>query len=256
MNSVTEMAVAIQNGREDLIPTLWESIRGLVAFFAKRFYLLYECDRFGVEVVDLVQCGYFGLLNALRRYDPDGGASFTTYLYHWVFNSFQDAIGRHKRKRMDLLNNCSSLDVPLDDDDEICLYDCVPDDHDYIADVDHRIYLEQLRAALEKALSQINEQDADVLRGQYLDSKTLKDLADREGVSLERIRQRSANGLRSLRHNKQTQALRQFLDYYMPSRAGGIRPTESTVLYLDDIAKSVGRDLDHWNELRERIACK
>ena len=236
MNSVNDLVAAIQHGREDLIPELWDSIRGLVAFFARRFYFLYGCGRFGVEVEDLVQCGYFALLEALRLHDPEKGA-FSTYFYYQLRRCFQNAVGRTRRKISDPINHCKSFDAPVDDEEETKLYDLVPDDRDYIGETEQKIYLEQLRAELEKALGQINEQYADVLRGLFYDSQTLRSLAMSKDVTFGEISRRKIKGLRALRHCKETEALRQFLDDAMPSRIAGMRPTETAVIMREDLSR-------------------
>ncbi len=244
MNSVTELAVAIQHGREDLIPALWESVRGFVVLFANRFFIAYDCSKFSVEADDLIQCGYFALLDALRLYDPDGGANFTTYLLYWLRHSWQDAIGRARRQRMEPLNDCLSLDAPIDEkDDSSVRYDLIPDEHDYIGEADNKIFQEQLHAALEKALAQIDSQDADALRGVYFDCKSLSDLAKDKDISRERIRQRTAHGLRVLRHCKMTKELREYLDDRTPSRMGGTRPTEAAVEYRELLLRFRGIDI-------------
>lgn len=196
------------------------------------------------ELEDLIQSGYEALVYTLQMYDSEKGG-FLTYLGYALHRAFRDAAG-YRRKR-DAFLRCRSLDDPIvfDNDDDFVLADIIEDPSAAAAfnAADRRIFNEQLHAALEIALAQINEQDSDTLRCIYYDSKTLDAIAKERNVSKERIRQRSAHGLRGLRHCKQMEALRQFLDYATPSKIGGMRPTESAVIIREDIAQSKGRCL-------------
>jgi len=193
------------------------------------------------ELEDLIQSGFEALLYALRMYDPKKG-KFLTYLGQALHRAFHEAAG-YRRKR-DAFLRCKSLDVPAssDEDDDRLLVDLVEDPRAVAAfdASERRIYNEQLHEALEKALAQIDDEDAAVLRGLYYDSMTMRELAEKMGVPFTIINQRSSKGMRSLRHREHTKELRRFLDDNTPSRFGGLRPTESTVLYREDLAKSVG----------------
>lgn len=51
----------------------------------------------GVDADDLVQEGFLGLINAIRTYRPDGGASFSTYAGKCVENKMRTAIKKQSR---------------------------------------------------------------------------------------------------------------------------------------------------------------
>ena len=61
------------SGDEALRNGLVERYGGLAVSLARRF------EHRGVPLDDLVQVAQIGVLNAVERYDPDRGASFTTY---------------------------------------------------------------------------------------------------------------------------------------------------------------------------------
>jgi RNA polymerase sigma factor (sigma-70 family) len=52
-------------------------------------HVLKKFVRPGIECEDLVQEGFYGLLKAYDRYEPDRGVSFLTYAYPWVYTAMQ-----------------------------------------------------------------------------------------------------------------------------------------------------------------------
>ena len=217
MKTVSELAVLIQQGREELLPNLWEAVRGLVAWFAKQFYFAREnlCLQRGIELDDLIQEGYFAMLDTVRKYDPDKGAFSTMFLWD-IRHHFYDALGRTRRQRSDPLNNSISLDAELDPDDpeSDSLFDTISDGCDYAGNVEHKLYLQQLHNELERVLSTIPDHEADVIRALFYDSKTLKAIAEKKSMSIENVRQLEAKGFRQLRKPQNKRALEQYLDSY------------------------------------------
>ena len=50
-------------------------------------YVIKEVNKFqfsGIDMVDLIQAGNLGLINAIESFDWSSGNRFTTYCYHWV----------------------------------------------------------------------------------------------------------------------------------------------------------------------------
>lgn len=81
-----EIIQAINAGgdRQQLMLKLWKQNQGLIAQAVNRYRGLYERD-------DLMQEAYLGLDNAVRTYDPEAGASFSTYLVtilrRWIYRA-------------------------------------------------------------------------------------------------------------------------------------------------------------------------
>lgn len=62
----------------------------------------------GADKEDLLQVGTIGLLNAIRKFNPDGGASFSTFAYGCIRNSMLDEIRKSRR-----IAQADELEIPL-----------------------------------------------------------------------------------------------------------------------------------------------
>lgn len=210
-----ELIKQIQQGHNELMADLWARVKKLIAWYAVRYYRKYDCR--GIEVDDLIQSGYIALVNAVRKYDPEQG-SFTNYLTYDLLNQFQELTGRTKKQRSDLLNHALSLDAPLDesDPDGRTLYDSVADEFsdnsNFAEAVDDRIYTEQLRKALDAALDDLPEPEAEAIRGVYYKGETLMELAEQNDISYQAIKTRHDKGLRDIRKSSHIRNLQRFLD--------------------------------------------
>ena len=87
-------------------------------------------------------------------------------------------------------------------------------------DVEHKIWLEQLRTALDRALEQIPEEQADTLRRRFYNNQTLSQISEEVGVGAETVRQRECKGLRSIRNWKVRRDLEQFIELKTPYYTG------------------------------------
>ena len=208
-----ELAVAIQGGRGDLYPALWDQVYRFVAVRA------WERVRAtggygGVEVQDLIQCGFLALVEAVRHFDPDEGWSFLTILGNCLKTAFARAGGYRTTKR-DPLNGCMSLNEPLGDDtDGDTLLDMQADPRDYYLTAEERIWREELRAALEGAVAALPAEEMETLYRRFAQGQTLQDVGASVGVSPDRVKRWEYNGLSRLRAGQHKKALEQFLDEY------------------------------------------
>ena len=221
METNEEIVAMIQAGRTDLYLELWYRIKGMVASEAySRLMIAKGFDRGGtygsVDIEDLTQAGYIAMYNAVQSYDPER-AKFTTYLRYFLQSAFNEAQGLRTSKR-DPLDNSFSLDRPLDEDSDETFCDTIPG-ADRWQGVDEKIFTDQLHDAIEKALREIPERRAEVVRRTVLENQTLNEVGKAIGVSVDRVRVIRNEGLKALKNNR---GLRQFLQdeinyYFMVS---------------------------------------
>ena len=111
------------------------------------------------------------------------------------------------------IQGVSSLDMPLKTgkaDDEISLGDTIADRSNLEDDVVDEIFEEQRKATVWRIVEDYTDaQQEKVIRLYFKENKTLSEIAAETGVSLERIRQIKASGLRQLRRGKALRELEQ-----------------------------------------------
>jgi RNA polymerase primary sigma factor len=86
-----ELAKRVAAGDEDARKQMVAANLRLVLHWARRYQ-----DR-GVELVDLVQEGTFGLLRAVEKFDWERGFKFSTYATWWIRQALQRAVQQHGR---------------------------------------------------------------------------------------------------------------------------------------------------------------
>lgn len=220
-----ELVSKIQRGDTGAIGALWDNVCLLVRKMAGRFHRATE-GRGGLEVEDLEQVGYLAMVNAAETYSPEKEAKFSTWLCIYLRKYFQEASGRRYMDTRgnfmpkDALNACISLNAPVDDEEETELMEITADPAANMESVEEKIWHEQLRDALDNALSAIPGDLAEILRLRNYERLTLDEIGERWQVGRERIRQLEDKAIRKLREPKLACRLRPFYDFNIYSGTG------------------------------------
>lgn len=173
-----ELAVRIKAGERDRLLELWDQVRDLIAWYAVRRYDAAP-GLGGVEVDDLIQAGYIAVAEAVESFDPGAGYKFTTWLKLPLKTAFAEAGGyRSDKQKMDPLHRCDSLDRPWGDEDGATVGDMQPASGDCFEEAERRIWLEQLRAALDRALAELPADWRDTLERRYYHGQSMRAVAD------------------------------------------------------------------------------
>lgn len=156
---------------------------GLIRHIAKRYYVAFELQkRCDINLDDLQQIGYFGLLKAIDKYNQAEGCKFTTYAFYWIKQSIRRSLEGHKET--------ISLDAPIGEDDEdITLMDMVADENINIVE---EVESKQLNAELKEVLKKVDLQqiEREYIRLKYeleLPNEVIKarlGLIDKEYINL------------------------------------------------------------------------
>lgn len=209
-----EMAVRIQQGESGLYAHLWERVERLVALLAGRYYARSQatCARSGVELADLVQTGYFALLDSVKSFKAESGYKLTTYLKRFLLNRWAQMLDvKYGREKFDPLNRCISLEKPIaGENEDIALWDVIPDkaaEQDMESSLE-RVYTQQLHDVLESCLDTLKPQEADTIRGRFYRGEKLKEIAGRQGCTFQYVRTLEASGLRGLRRGANLRKLK------------------------------------------------
>lgn len=166
---------------------------------------------------DLLGIGSLGLIKAIDNFDINRGYKLSTLSYRYIENVFNEYIRVSKMKKRD-----NSADISLEaqiyenkDGDGITLAEAIKDDTLLLEDVIfNNIRDEKIRNILKKLTKE--ERELLYLRYGIIDgiNHTLDDIAKIQGVSVERIRQKSAKALKKLRHPQITRQIKDSLDRY------------------------------------------
>lgn len=243
-----ELALKIQNGERNLIPTLWEQVERFIYLKSENWYWQHEetCIRCGVALDDLKQVSYFAFLDAIRYYTSADSYKFLTYLVFPLRNRFNEACGiRTKAQAQRPLNRCKSLNAAVPGFEEGITYEDTIIDELAAEDfqrAEDGIYNEQLRSVLDECLATLPEVQSAVIRYRYFEGLTVEKAGERVGLTYVQCRNRETEGLRKLRRGKNRERLEVFAEdiisryayygSYSLWRATGTSSTEYTALKL------------------------
>ena len=209
------LAALAATGNSYALGQLWELNKGLLRSMFWKWYPAHkaQADAHGLTADDFEQEGFFAVQHAAQTYDPAQGA-FTTWLTAAMQRQIQrngnaravtGEDGRQHTTSADPLNHCTSLDVPLDDEDggAATLGD-LQEDTTAAAELDaveDEVFREQLHSALEEALAKLTNREADVLRRRYYQQQPLREVGEAYGVAWSRAQQVEKAAMRKLRRN-------------------------------------------------------
>lgn len=216
-----ELVAAIRAGAVERIPELWEQLEKLVMWKAIRVMHSMEINgntcRGGVEFEDLVHSGYPALVAAVETYDQSQESKFSTWFMFYLKTAFAETAGyRTKAGRKEPLNNALSMDKPLSDEADSDLFgDYIPDPQATagMQSVEEKYWHEQLCEAVDTAMAGLSDDQREIIQLRYYQDMTLKEIAEQQGISFERVRQKECKALRELRKPKHACNLISFFDF-------------------------------------------
>jgi RNA polymerase primary sigma factor len=203
----TELAQRIEQGDEEARKQMIGSNLRLVVHWARRY------QGRGVDLVDLVQEGTFGLMRAVEKFDWRKGFRFSTYATWWIRQALQRAVqskGRAIRLPEDALaaefeadpdhvrlpRVVASLDQPLTSEATATLGDLVAGEETSFEDeIAHTLTLDKI----DVALGRLPELERHVVRLRFgLDGSSpasLEATARTLGIGVRRVRRIEASAL-------------------------------------------------------------
>ena len=161
-----KIVLSVQSGDCDVL-ALWGMCRRYAMQQATRWLRAFEGSG-GVELDDLEQSAFIGLLKAVQTWKPESGA-FSTWYTIQLRAVFVEAYGmRTKRTREDPLNKFHlSLDTPLDENEDgsFTIADVLPDEaaEEAFEDIEQRDF----RQAVQAALAQLTDAQRDAIISEF-----------------------------------------------------------------------------------------
>lgn len=178
-----ELLKQVKLGDEQARKTLIESNLRLVTKIARQY------RRPKIELLDLIQEGNIGLIEAVDKFDAEMGYRFSTYAVWSIRKAIQEFLGEE--------NTIESLDSIIEDDgEEVFLSDMIKDVETILGGPSCEIIDAQLEQIEEQQriferLDTIPKREREVLMMLYgFKGKpmSLQDIADQLGMSHERVR--------------------------------------------------------------------
>ena len=168
---------------------------------------------YGLPQADLIQEGNIGLMKAVRRFNPEVGVRLVSFAVHWIKAEIHEYVLRNWRivkvattkAQRKLFFNLRKTKQRLgwfnQDEVEMVARELGVTSKD-VREMESRMAAQQAANRLTDAMQGLDERSQDIIRARWLDEdnkSTLQELADRYGVSAERVRQLEKNAMKKLR---------------------------------------------------------
>jgi RNA polymerase sporulation-specific sigma factor len=173
-----------QSGDDDSRRTLIEHYQPLVFKIASRWR--------GNEsvIMDIIQEGTVGLIEAVEKFDPDRNVAFSLYAVHRIRGRILNYAEREGALR------CLSIDSTLSGEDIANLENCLIDSKAAVAvQAENNFLVDQVKTALKR----LPAKERLVLSGVYLAEQEPKELAESMNISLTHIYRLQKQGVRRVR---------------------------------------------------------
>lgn len=212
------LAALAATGNSYALGQLWELNKGLLRSMFWKWYPAHKAlaDAHGLTADDFEQEGFFAVQHAAQTYDPAAG-TFANWLIQTQRRQIQRALtngharnvtgedGKLHTTSADPLNHCTSLDVPMDDEDggSATLGD-LQEDPAAAAELDaveDDLFREQLHDAIEEALAKLSGNEADVIRRRYYQRQTWAEIEEDSGIKTSQGRTTEHSALTKLGRN-------------------------------------------------------
>ena len=231
-----ELAALIGAGHDERIPELWNRVSRFIDMQAGRYLDMWPAHCRWLRE-DMVNESYFHFLKAVEGYDPERGG-FLTYLSWHVRNAFQVVLtGRSERLGNEPLNSAVSLDVPLNDADDLTLAETLIDEtaEAAIRRVEDADFWQSVGRFLEDAIDRIRDRTgAEIVRCMYENGCTVKEASA------------ALYGAVPVPYERYRKAMRQLAAYMERSAAR----KEMALIGLDDYVSYQGNGLGAYRNRR------
>lgn len=201
-----ELASLIKKGDKAAKDKLINANLGFVVSVAKQ----YDYCKGTLTLLDLISEGNIGLIEAAETYDATYGFKFISYAVNYIKARITDALSHDSRLVSDYHkgapNSHSSLDAPITDDSDTTLGDIICTSTDAESFVSESLTTDLLRALN----SVLKSREVTIICVMYgIDRPALPkwEIADKLGMSDERVRQIAQMAIGKLRNNKQAMTL-------------------------------------------------
>lgn len=109
-----ELLYLVSENNEEAYNDIYSKYSEIVKIESNKLFS--KCKYLGVSKEDLYQAGLYGFDRALNNFSMDEGTLFFTYAKTYISRELQTFIRDKSRNKHNLLSDCISLDMEIDDD--------------------------------------------------------------------------------------------------------------------------------------------
>lgn len=202
--TLEELATAAQRGNMEVMPLLWEKTERLIKKLILKAINKRQLPNY-IDESDVLQCGYFALLAAVRAFKSNG-LKFTSYLTYSVQNAVNECINGGSRRQSKIKEVSYNQPVKDNDGDDVELLELIEDKSAEL-EVYEPLELTDTQRIVIEAVDALPQRQRDVIRLHYFHNMSLKDIAAAQDCCVSNIQQIERQALRELRKNKKLRAL-------------------------------------------------
>ena len=163
-----ELAAMAAQGDIESLHKLYFAVKPLLFKLISRYFPL--CKNSLAEPEDLLQCGYFAVLEAINDFSPDKGLLFNSYLGYHVKNACLTELGFKGKRQVETI----SLETPISDDGEDFTLE------DVISDPDSDTYsyceLNDMRLIVRQEIDKLPPREQIYIYYRYYEEKTITEI--------------------------------------------------------------------------------
>lgn len=170
-----ELAVLAVQGDTESQHKLYFAVAPLIYKLTSRYFRVCGESKRGVRPEDLVQCGYFVYLDALKQFTPEKGLKFTTYLQFQVQNTCRSELGFRGKKEVETI----SLETPVGGEEELTLESAIADP-DAEADITEYAEYNEMQLIVRQEVDRLPPKNQIVIYGLFWEEKTWEQICEEQ----------------------------------------------------------------------------
>lgn len=195
-------------GSMEALGALYEANRGLVCKIALRYSGICRRDR-ATDIDDLMQVGFFAVMDAVKTYNPENGA-WSGWLVFYLRRAMCNELGIKNGGALRPDCGAVSLDAPLsaEDSESSSRLDLLADPS--LPDSDEELMRQEVAHGVRAAIGRIgSDRQRRALIGCELEQRSYSDVAADLGITASVCRGDWARGIKALRQDRELLCLAQ-----------------------------------------------
>lgn len=148
-------------------------------------------------------------------------------------------------KEAAVMGQIESLGKPVNESEDMFLEDMIASGEDIEDEVDKKVDRERMRRELWEIVETLPSDQSQVIKSRFIDGNTLREIGQKQGKSIERIRQIETKALKTMRIPRRCRTLRGYYEVYLsaaPIQHVGVRQFQRT--WESEVERAVLRKAD------------